>query len=403
MSAPHPSLHRFGLPGSGVLPGGWRHWFIAALVVGGVLTCLGWYRLHAHEMAFQHALHEAAADRLEHELTDRMGTVDFILRGVAGLFDAQRLVERREFEMYISGLRPIEALPELSGIGLIRRVEVARIPAIEALLAASYGRPVRIHPTPDPARSAYAYPVSYFWPLDASNAELIGFDGFSEPLRQRTMEVALSSNRIVMSPPVLLLLRGRNGRVPGVLIYRAARPVDDLAEQLTPEGLIVTGIDVRRMFDALREAVVPDHGLRVMDVTDAQPHAIYTAGWPEEEGVPPVVRRLRFGERVWEVSLSAQGVHGVPSSTLTALAGAAICLLLAFLVASLAGQQKRALAIAERMTGELRDSEKRFELAASATDEGIWEWQAGRRALFLSPRCDRLLGYPKGGLPRRVR
>jgi CHASE1-domain containing sensor protein len=125
MSA-HPSLfHRFGLSRPGSLPGGRRHWFVAALVVGGLITAWGWHRLHTNEAALEQAVHQAAADRLEQQLADRLGKIDLILRGMAGLFDAQHLVERDEFDKYISGLRPADALPEVAGIALARRVELS--------------------------------------------------------------------------------------------------------------------------------------------------------------------------------------------------------------------------------------------------------------------------------------
>lgn len=403
MSALSSLLRRFGFSQSGSLPGGRRHWFVGALLVGGLITVWGWHRLHAHEAELEQARHQAAADRLEQQLADRLGKIDFILRGVAGLFDAQHLVERREFETYISGLQPVEALPEVAGVALARRVEVARATAIEALLGANYGRDIRIYPAPDPARGPFVYPVSYFWPLDARNQGVIGFDGFAEPLRRQAMELALRTRRMTMSPPVSLVVPGNAGMARGVLVYRVARPVDELAPELGPDGLIVIGIDVVRLFDGLHRTAVPGYGLRADDVTDASSRPLYAVNAPDAADGVSIIRELQFGERRWRISLSAPVPASMASSTLAGVEGVVISVLLAFLVASLADQRKRALAIAGRMTGELRDSEKRFELAVSATDEGIWEWQAGQRRLFLSPRCDRLLGYPEGALPRQVR
>ena len=402
MSTRQSLSQRFDLSLSGSLPGGRRQWFAAVLVVGVVITTLSWYRLHEHEDELAQAVHQAAADRLEQQLADRLSKIDLILRGLAGLFDAQHMVERREFEAYISGLRPAEAVPEVAGIGLARRGEVSRAEPIEALLSASYGRPIRIHPAPDPARGPHIYPVSYFWPLNARSEGVIGFDGFAEPLRRKTMEAAIRSHKMAMSPPVSLVVLDQGKPARGVLVYRAAQPVDELTPELGPEGVLVIGINVVQMFDTLWRSAIPGYGLHVVDASSAPVQALYSRELSGESG-PQFTRELRFGDRVWQVFMTAPVADTMPSSTLTAIGGGAISVLLAFLVASLADQQKRALAMAEQMTGELRDSEKRFELAVSATDEGIWEWQAGRSRLFLSPRCDRLLGYPNGGLPRDLR
>lgn len=402
MSTRKSFSRRFDLSLSGSLPGGRRQWFGAVLVVGVVITALSWYRLHEHEGQLAQAVHQAAADRMEQQLADRLSRIDLILRGLAGLFDAQHMVERREFEAYISGLKPAEAVPEVAGIGLARRVEVERAEAIEALLSASYGRPVHIHPAPDPARGPHVYPISYFWPLNANSAGVIGFDGFGEPSRRKTMETAIRSSKMAMSPPVSLVLTDKGRQINGVLVYRAAQPVDDLAPDLGPEGVLVIGINVIQMFDALRQSAISGYGLRVVDASATPTQDLYAFDLPVAGGLR-LVRHLHFGDRVWDVTMTAPVPGEVASSTVAGLGGLAISVLLAFLVASLADQQKRALAIAERMTGELRASENRFELAVSATDEGIWEWQAGRSQLFLSPRCDRLLGYPKGALPRHLR
>jgi hypothetical protein len=42
-----------------------------------------------NEDELERAVQQAAADRLEQQLTDRLGKLDLILRGLAGLFDAQ--------------------------------------------------------------------------------------------------------------------------------------------------------------------------------------------------------------------------------------------------------------------------------------------------------------------------
>ena len=110
-------------------------WFVAAFALGMLITALVWAHLRDHERDLEKAHHAAAADRLVHQLNERLGKVDFILRGVAGLFSAQNLVEKREFETYVAGLKPTETLPEVVAIGLVRRVDAARAPAVEALLS----------------------------------------------------------------------------------------------------------------------------------------------------------------------------------------------------------------------------------------------------------------------------
>ena len=44
----------------------------------------------------------------------------------------------------------------------------------------------------------------------------------------------------------------------------------------------------------------------------------------------------------------------------------------------------------------LRESEKRYELAMNASDEGFWDWVVAGDQLYLSPRFIELLGFPPG-------
>ncbi len=378
-------------------------WFVAAFALGMLITALVWTHLRDHERDLEKAHHAAAADRLVHQLNERLGKVDFILRGVAGLFSAQNLVEKREFETYVAGLKPTETLPEVVAIGLVRRVDAARVPAVEALLSAAYEREIRITPQPDAARAGVTYPVVYVWPLDAQTTRAIGYDGYSEPLRRRAIDDALRLDGMAMTEPIAMRALGDAQRGAAVILYRVARSADDLSPSEAQDGLVGLGIDVSRMFDELAESAIAGYRVRVDDVSSSDPALLYNTIGDATASLAEV-RTASFGGRVWRLSLAAlPPAELIAVSSLVALGGVAGSGLLAFLLASLSGQQKRARELADLMTSEYRASQMRFELAVSATEEGIWEWQAGQTRLFLSPRCDTLLGYPKGGLPRTVR
>lgn len=379
----------------------WR-WFASTLAAGLVITALAWVYMRTHERELETAYHEAAADRLLHQLNERFGKVDFILRGVAGLFSAQNLVEQREYETYVSGLRPTEALPEVVGIGLARRIEMGRTEAIEALLSAAYGKSIRIHPAPDAARSQFTFPVVYLWPVDGQTANAIGYDGFAEPRRRRAIESALKSGEMAMTEPIAMEALGPTQRGSAVVLYRVARAADDVTPE-APDGLVALGLDVERMFEIIIDSAADGYGVEVADVTGGAPLELFRRGI--EAGSSAVVSRVtRFGGREWRLSLVPVLGHATAAaSTIVPVVGAVGSVLLAIVLGSLSGQQRRARQLADQMTEEYRESETRFELAISATEDGIWEWHAGSPKLFLSPRCDTLLGYPQGRLPRTVR
>jgi len=53
----------------------------------------------------------------------------------------------------------------------------------------------------------------------------------------------------------------------------------------------------------------------------------------------------------------------------------------------------------ERSTKALRESEGRFNLAARATNDGIWDWNTESNSFYLSPRFKQVLGYDEKELP----
>ncbi len=378
-------------------------WFLVTFALGLIVTALVWAHLRDHERDLEKVRHAAAADRLLHQLNERLGKVDFILRGVAGLFSAQNLVEKREFETYVAGIKPTDALPEVVAISLVRRVDAARVSAIEALLSAAYEREVRVLPPADGGPSTVAYPVVYLWPLDAQTGQAIGYNGYADPVRRLAIDEALRHGGMAMSARVAMRALGEAQKGAAVLVYRVARAADDISPTDSQDGLIAMGIDVRRMFSGLAEAAIDGYGLRVEDVAGSEAQLLFS-NLADESAPLSEVRTAGFGGRSWRLSLAPPPPAGVvAASTLVAIGGAVGSSLLAFLLASLSGQQQRARDLADLMTAEYRASEKRFELAVSATEEGIWEWEAGQPRLFLSPRCDTLLGYPKGGLPRGAR
>ena len=180
--------------------------------------------------------------------------------------------------------------------------------------------------------------------------------------------------------------------------------MDDTSPAEVQDAVIGLGIDVARLFDDLRQSAAPGYGLVVEDVSGTTAKPLYASGEATVQSELAVVREVNFGGQGWRLSLLAPVVEKpLMASTLAGLGGLAGSLLVASLFASLSGQQRRARRIAGLMTEEYRRSEKRFELAVSATEDGIWEWEPGRSWLFLSDRCDRLLAYPDKGLPRSAR
>ncbi len=56
----------------------------------------------------------------------------------------------------------------------------------------------------------------------------------------------------------------------------------------------------------------------------------------------------------------------------------------------------------EKLQEAVRDSEQRYALAARATNDGLWEWDLGTDAFYMSERCIELVGLDRADAERRL-
>jgi diguanylate cyclase (GGDEF)-like protein/PAS domain S-box-containing protein len=109
-------------------------------------------------------------------------------------------------------------------------------------------------------------------------------------------------------------------------------------------------------------------------------------------------RELEVSNHIWTLLASAKpGFTAVtykgPSSFTVLLAGILASLLLFLITWSLATTRQRALALANRMTTAIKESETRLREITAALEEGVYVQDSEGRITFVNPEAQKLLGW----------
>jgi signal transduction histidine kinase len=314
------------------------------------------------------------ADRVAATIARRVRTYGEVLYSVHGLFLSSRHVTPREFHDNLAAQRIFRRHPGVQVVGFAQWAEGTEIPELAARVgretaASGLGYP-RFRVQPDPGGSPQA-PIVYFEPR-AGNAKAFGFDFMSEAHRRGALLRTLTSGRPEATAPVRLVQE--RGRQRGFLVMLGVKRPDG-----RPRGAAYAAF---RMGDLVRGAIgtrgrdeieIYDRGVAGGDV---KPLAAAKRAFDSDGTAEAGLGGAAYGSRLVDVEVMGRAwtIHVAPragmatrmETTLEWLAfalGALLAAVAAWLLGSAQRTERRALALAERMTEHLRTSQT--ELARS--------------------------------------
>ncbi|MEY2632634.1 MAG: hypothetical protein RIR00_1288, partial [Pseudomonadota bacterium] len=364
------------------------------LGVGLVTTLLVAYSLRQREIAVLREEFNGEVNRVLTLIESRLRANEQILRGVAGLFEAQgKLVERRAFSTYYTQLRLADRYPGIQGVGFS-----LRLPATER---AAHVRQQREQGFPDydirPAgEREWLSSILYLEPFSGSNLLAFGFDMYSEPVRQLAMRRAMDSGDVAMSGKVRLVQEDASATAQAgfllyVPVYRSGELPDSLpARQAQLLGWAYSPLRMNDLVLGLwpQPANRPQLGFAIFDGKSLQPdrQLFQLASGQDQEARFRALRQLDFGGHTWSITFESSPafdarIHA-PRNLLVIVAGLAVSVLLAFLAHVLVRSHRRisaALAASREANERLAESQGMLRLIFDASSAGIFLVDAAGR------------------------
>ena len=335
------------------------------------------------------------------EIESRIQSYSDVLLGTRGLFLSSDSVRRDEFRDYIESLDLNRRYPGIQVIHYGRYLPAAQKAAFETAVRKDTSVDPRGYPDfaikPPGDRLDYVV-VEYVEPF-AGNEMALGLDLGGDKVRLAALSRARDSGQLTASGPIALALDPR--RHPGFAVrmpvYRKGAPVGTEAERREAfTGMVSASfIVIDLMRGVLHEQSLKKIHLRIHDAGFLNAEGGVQQPTPENlmfdsnrllaTPPPPSLEgkfagftaesTLDVGGRRWNLYFDAREAFVNPADRalpwIALLVGLTITLLVSGLIRSLATTGGRALALAARITDDLRHSEANLAAAQRATQELI--------------------------------
>ena len=384
----------------------WRFGYPFAILV--LLVSLGfvlaaWNNARARELKLAEAQFHSTVGKLASLAQLRLTSYDITLRGGASLFAALKWPSPEHWRSYTDGLALQNRFPSLVGLGFAAYADPGKLARLQILIHDSGNG--RFSVRPHGRRPQYG-PIVYLEPRTRENLLAVGYDMYSDPVRQAAMRAAMDSGQTRMSGMVRLVQDGGE-HAPGLLLYSpvydSTTPPEDAGQRrLAMKGWVYAPFRVAPM---LQTAVAPAKGnerMRVVDVTDQAQVVLYADPGIGAANTFTHSLQLAFYGRRWRFDFFSGPEH-VAAPQLVAinrllLAGIAGSLLLFALAWMLASTEARAQRIAENMTASYRRSEQRFRNSMRYSAIGKALLDARGNIVEINPSFATIVGRSAGEL-----
>jgi len=376
----------------------------AVLVIGIVLSLLASRSAQEETSRDAQARLDATAANAAVQVERRFAAYFTVLSGTRALFHAVDHVSREDFHRYAQALALKRDFPGFHVLNYAPYVPPGSEDAFELAMRNDpfLPRGVRFAINPPGVRDGY-HPFTLLEPFE-ENRHVLGKDIAAVPAMRHFMDLARDTGRMTSSG-IVLRPDGSNSRAALAVrlpVYRVGMPIDTVEQRRAAYlGSVGAGIGISEMLAGL-PGVPAGARLRLFDggpePTASDPGAPAAAGpgkllfdTDNPNGERAESRRRQAGTngdmqraqafglagRRWLVEVSASAISDVAQlermlPAIIAIAGSVISALLAGVMFSLMGSQRRATALAHDMTHSLRTSQQRLAEAQELAKLGSW-------------------------------
>lgn len=295
------------------------------------------------------------------EIKNRMVAYENVLQGGAALLTTVERMNRNKWHVYIKSANVAKNYPGFQGIGFAK--------VIRATDLSEHIKKMRLdgfadyHVTSVGKREEY-YPIIYLEPLDMRNRHAIGYDMFSNSVRQQAMVRARDTAQAALSAKVTLIQERETDKQAGFLMYipfyhMENVPISQAQRRERLEGFVFAPFRINDLMNEILRHKNSEIALRVYDgPADNEKNLLYAQSKMESkplfETTIPIVMYGRTWTAVFQTPLSFEKSIDYGESHLILLGGVPISLLLFLSILSFSQMVERARRMARRMTAEIR-------------------------------------------------
>ena len=388
------------------------HLLALAVLLGslGIVIAL-WRVAYQRELESSRQAFIQQSERIAEQVRQRMVKYELVLRGGSSLFASLARPTPQQWRAYVEQLNVEKRFPGMVGLGFAGYVSQSQMLALQReWLEAGYGK---LEIRPRGVRPYYG-PVLYLEPRTPVNVEAVGFDMYSDAVRQRAMQAAAESGLPRLSGPVQLVQDGVDVRV-GMLVYvpvylGGLEPKTLAARREALLGWVYVPLRAEPLVQAALGEMDADltRRFQIFDVTDGVRQAVFATP-ARVAGAPPafehVLELKHYGRRWQFVFQSGPITSAIPHLRVLYWVGAlgVLVSLLMYAVAwTLVRTQTRAQLLADRMTEDLRRSEERFRIAVEHSAIGKALLDKDERIVGVNAALSQIVARERaslGGLP----
>ncbi|MDP5241046.1 GGDEF domain-containing protein [Uliginosibacterium sp. 31-16] len=349
---------------------------------------------HLHTQ-FDYSLRDTTA-----RIVQRLSAYEQMLRGVQGFHAGAEDIRRDEFAAYVNALQLGADFAGIQGVGRIHLVAREDKERLQAELR-SQGLPdFTIRPGDE--RSIYA-PITQVEPFTGRNLIALGFDPYTDPTRRAAMDAARDAGVPRITGKLHQILDQKPDDGPSFVMYaplfRQGTATDSLAaRRASIIGWIYAPVRLTELMASLYGEPDPDIAIHIHDSVDTRPETLLFASHPSAAFTDLQTHEyLEVGGHSWTIEAHAlpgfMARFGRSDARIIAISGLCLSLLLTLLTHLLVSARQLALALAHRMTDDLRSSEERWKYALEGAGDGVWDRDLLTNAVFYSKRCLEIFGY----------
>ena len=382
-----------------IVPSGGHVLALAVLLGTLVVVVVAWRYARDREVRAAEVEFIARTGEVNELIRQRLVHYELVARGGASLFASVARPTPQHWRAYVDGMSLGTRFPAMVGLGFAGAVPGGRLADLQLEWRESGFGLLEVQPRGH--RETYG-PILYLEPRTPENVAAIGYDMYSEPVRNAAMQAARDTGDARLSGRVHLLQDGAaksSGLLLYLPVYRSGdHPGNVAARRQSLQGWVYVPFRMKTFVQQALGQAHQDARFRIFDVSDGAEDLLFTTVIGHGEKTPAFRHSQlveRYGRR-WRMEFDSPpldaAVPGLVRLDNTLGLGLLVALLMYAIAWVLARTEARAQRIAERMTEDFGRSEQRFRSAMLYSAIGKALLDSEGRITLANPALGNIVG-----------